>query len=179
MYATFLRILIDVILSFTIFLINFCSLASLAATECNMLALFFTFCPSILNPSFRKFWNRRSLGWTNFLAGGLLSQDTPMIGLGVTTSKIFGNEHPKYAPSTSWHFFLGMYTYWHRGQNILTREVLIYSLIPIGKTCCLSHKTLGQIPNVPFKYFSLIIPNPLGVNIKRAWISPYRSVASW
>ena len=50
--------------------------------------------------------------------------------------RMLAKEHPKYAPSTSWHFFFGMYTSWHRGQYIFTRDVRIYSLMPIGKACC-------------------------------------------
>ena len=71
-----------------------------------------------------------------------------------------------------------MYTSSHLGQYTLTLEVLSSSLIPTGKTFYLSHNTLGQAPNFPATYFSLIIANPLAVIINLAWINPYKSVAS-
>lgn len=77
-----------------------------------------------------------------------------------TIKNIEGNEQPKYAPSTSGHFFFGMYTSSHLGQNTLTLEVRNSSLIPTGRTFYLSHKTLGQAPNLPATYFSFIIAKP-------------------
>lgn len=63
--------------------------------------------------------------------------------------------------------------------NTFTREVESSSERPIGRTNCLSHRTLWQVPNVPSRYFSLITANPLGESIKRAWIRPYKSIADW
>jgi hypothetical protein len=65
----------------------------------------------------------------------------------------------------------------------LTLEVLNSSDIPIGKTACLSQRTLGQTPNLPKRNFSLIMAKPmairngnylepLGERIKRAWMRP-------
>ena len=60
-----------------------------------------------------------------------------------------------------------------------TLEVLSSSDMPIGTTICLSQRTLGQLPNLPSRYFSLMRVSPLGERMNLAWISPYRSVASW
>ena len=46
-------------------------------------------------------------------------------------------------------------------KSTLTLDVLNSSDIPIGKTACLSHKTLGQTPNFPSKNFSLIMARPV------------------
>ncbi len=47
-----------------------------------------------------------------------------------------------------------------KNQNTLTLEVLSSSDIPIGRTACLSQRTLGQTPNFPSKNFSLMMAKP-------------------
>ncbi len=42
----------------------------------------------------------------------------------------------------------------------LTLDVFSSSLIPIGNTACLSHKTRGHTPNFPYTNFSRININP-------------------
>eukprot|EP00361_Fabrea_salina_P001232 CAMPEP_0202431250 /NCGR_PEP_ID=MMETSP1345-20130828/4879_1 /ASSEMBLY_ACC=CAM_ASM_000843 /TAXON_ID=342563 /ORGANISM="Fabrea Fabrea salina" /LENGTH=89 /DNA_ID=CAMNT_0049042889 /DNA_START=226 /DNA_END=496 /DNA_ORIENTATION=+ len=51
--------------------------------------------------------------------------------------------------------------------------------MPTGSTFCLSHITLGQMPNFPDKYFSRMIAKPRGDNMNLEWMSPYKSEAFW
>lgn len=58
--------------------------------------------------------------------------------------KICGKLVPKYAPSMSNYFYLGIYTSWHLEQYTLTLDVDNSSETPIGNTLCLSQRTFGQ-----------------------------------
>lgn len=50
--------------------------------------------------------------------------------------------------------------YYIKSNFTLTLDVLNSSLIPTGNTFYLSQSTLGHTPNLPNKYFSLMIANP-------------------
>jgi len=105
-------------------------------------------------------------------------------GCGTRSGKLESNKcgkvQPKYAPSRSiLYCVFGIYTSSHLGQNILTLLYLSSSLMPTGITLCLSQLTRGQVPNLPSSYFFFISARPLGVSMYLAWMSPYRSAASW
>ena len=102
-----------------------------------------------------------------------------LIYLILTLRKMCGKLAPKYAPSISSCFYLGRYTSWQRGQYTFTREVDNSSETPIGRTCCLSHSTRGQVPNAPYMNFSRILARPCGDRMNLAWMTPYRSMADW
>lgn len=56
--------------------------------------------------------------------------------VGFTIKSKWGNDAPKYDPSTSAYFFLGLYRSLHLGQYIFTRAILLSSDNPIGIAFC-------------------------------------------
>jgi hypothetical protein len=49
----------------------------------------------------------------------------------------------------------------------------------MGSTLCRSHSTRGHCPKAPNRNFSFISASPRGERTKRAWMSPYKSIALW
>lgn len=76
-------------------------------------------------------------------------------------------------------FWRGTYTSWQRGQKTFTRDVDSSSDRPMGRTTYRSHRIRWHMPKAPSRNFSRIMASPRGDRIKRACISPYKSIAAW
>lgn len=87
---------------------SFYSLSFWVIIGCNGWFTWGSFCRCILILFYRILWIRRLSGWRLIIVVLGRVTDMPIFEFICTISKMWANEHPKYAPSTSWHFFFGM-----------------------------------------------------------------------